>query len=225
MKDSNFIIAIKILNELKINYWVCHGTLLGIVRDKELLDWDNDIDIAVIEDEVNKNKIISEFLSNGFELKKKYFENDGLLTFTKNGSKEVDINFYQLSSDKLKVSTYWSIPKNVICKIIDVLANAKNYRGRFYKIINKLKFLQSMFANVKKFLIKKDMFYLAIGYQHPYEFIRTKSKILFSNIELSIPKKPKEYLETIYGKDWMIPNKDFIWYKDSPALAKKINEK
>ena len=176
MKDSNFIIAIKILNELKIDYWVCHGTLLGIVRDKELLDWDNDIDIAVIEDEVNKNKIISEFLSNGFELKKKYFENDGLLTFTKNGSKEVDINFYQLSSDKLKVSTYWFIPKNVICKIIDVLANAKNYRGRFYKIINKLKFLQSMFANVKKFLIKKDMFYLAIGYQHPYEFIRTKSK-------------------------------------------------
>ena len=46
------------------------GPLLGIVRDKELLDWDNDIDIAVIEDEVNKNKIISEFLSNGFELKK-----------------------------------------------------------------------------------------------------------------------------------------------------------
>ena len=71
MKDNNFIIAIKILNELKIDYWVCHGTLLGIVRDKELLDWDNDIDIAVIEDEVNKNKIISEFLSNVFELKKK----------------------------------------------------------------------------------------------------------------------------------------------------------
>ena len=61
MKDSNFIIAIKILNELKIDYWVCHGTLLGIVRDKELLDWDNDIDIAVIEDEVNKDKIIKSF--------------------------------------------------------------------------------------------------------------------------------------------------------------------
>ena len=82
MKDSNFIIAIKILNELKIDYWVCHGTLLGIVRDKELLDWDNDIDIAVIEDEVNKNKIISEFLSNGFELKK-------------NTSKMMVFNFYK----------------------------------------------------------------------------------------------------------------------------------
>ena len=136
MKDNNFLIAIKILNKLKLDYWVCHGTLLGIVRDKELLDWDNDIDIAVIEDQVNKENIIKEFLTNGFELKKKYFENDGLLTFIRNGSKEVDINFYQLSSDKKKVSTYWFIPKNVICKMIDVLANAKNYRGRFYKIIN-----------------------------------------------------------------------------------------
>ena len=50
MKDNNFLIAIKILNKLKLDYWVCHGSLLGIVKDKDLLDWDNDIDIAVIED-------------------------------------------------------------------------------------------------------------------------------------------------------------------------------
>ena len=70
MKDNNFSIAIKILNELKLNYWVCHGTLLGIVRDKKLLDWDNDIDIALMEDEVNRDEIIKKFLNNGFKLKK-----------------------------------------------------------------------------------------------------------------------------------------------------------
>ena len=62
MKDNNFSIAIKILNELKLNYWVCHGTLLGIVRDKKLLDWDNDIDIALMEDEVNRDEIIKKIL-------------------------------------------------------------------------------------------------------------------------------------------------------------------
>ena len=225
MKDNNFSIAIKILNELKLNYWVCHGTLLGIVRDKKLLDWDNDIDIALMEDEVNRDEIIKKFLNNGFKLKKKYFENDGLLTFIKNGSKEIDINFYQLSSDEKKVSTYWFIPKNFVCKLIDVLANAKNYRGKYLKIINKLHFLQSIFMYFKKFLIKKNIFFLEIGYQHSYDFVNSKSKIMFENLELSIPKEPEEYLANIYGKDWMIPNKDFIWYKDSPALAKKNNEK
>jgi len=225
MKDNNFSIAIKILNELKLNYWVCHGTLLGIVRDKKLLDWDNDIDIALMEDEVNRDEIIKKFLNNGFKLKKKYFENDGLLTFIKNGSKEIDINFYQLSSDEKKVYTYWFIPKNFVCKLIDVLANAKNYRGKYLKIINKLHFLQSIFMYFKKFLIKKNIFFLEIGYQHSYDFVNSKSKIMFENLELSIPKEPEEYLANIYGKDWMIPNKDFIWYKDSPALAKKNNEK
>ena len=191
MKDNNFSIVIKILNELKLNYWVCHGTLLGIVRDKKLLDWDNDIDIALMEDDVNRDEIIKKFLNNGFELKKKYFENDGLLTFIKNGSKEIDINFYQLSSDEKKVSTYWFIPKNFVCKLIDVLANAKNYRGKYSKIVNKLHFLQSIFMYYKKFLIKKKIFFLEIGYQHSYDFVSSKSKILFENLELSIQKSQR----------------------------------
>ena len=45
MLDKNFILAIKILNKKKIDYWICHGTLLGLVRDKKLIKWDNDIDI------------------------------------------------------------------------------------------------------------------------------------------------------------------------------------
>ena len=32
MIDSNFKSTIEILNKNKIDYWICHGTLLGIVR-------------------------------------------------------------------------------------------------------------------------------------------------------------------------------------------------
>ena len=31
--------SVKILNDNNINYWVCHGTLLGIIRDNKLLPW------------------------------------------------------------------------------------------------------------------------------------------------------------------------------------------
>ena len=47
--DQNLVSLINILTENKINYWICHGTLLGIIRDKKLIPWDHDIDIGVIE--------------------------------------------------------------------------------------------------------------------------------------------------------------------------------
>ena len=135
--DQNLHLLINTLEENKIRYWVCHGTLLGIVRDKKLISWDHDIDIGVIENNINRKVLPLILKKKGFkQIKKTFIQNDGMMKFVKKGGREVDINFYQLSSDKKKVSTYWFIPKNVICKMIDVLANAKNYRGRFYKIIN-----------------------------------------------------------------------------------------
>ena len=52
--DQNLHLLISILEENKIRYWVCHGTLLGIVRDKKLISWDHDIDIGVIESNINR---------------------------------------------------------------------------------------------------------------------------------------------------------------------------
>ena len=53
MNDRNFLDTISILNKNKVDYWVCHGTLLGIIRDGKLIEWDNDIDIGVIKSEKN----------------------------------------------------------------------------------------------------------------------------------------------------------------------------
>ena len=36
-----------LLKNNNINFWVCHGTLLGIIRENRLLPWDKDIDLAV----------------------------------------------------------------------------------------------------------------------------------------------------------------------------------
>ena len=38
----NFFEIINILNKNKVKYWICHDTLLGMIRDKQLNFWDHD---------------------------------------------------------------------------------------------------------------------------------------------------------------------------------------
>lgn len=46
--------VIDICNRHKIIYYVFYGTLLGTIRHKGFIPWDNDIDIAMTRDEYNK---------------------------------------------------------------------------------------------------------------------------------------------------------------------------
>ena len=39
----NFFEIINILSKNKVKYWICHSTLLGKIRDKQLNFWDHDI--------------------------------------------------------------------------------------------------------------------------------------------------------------------------------------
>ena len=69
--DKNFIETVELLNKNNIFYWICHGTLLGIIRDKDLIPWDHDIDIAVWADDVSEEKIIDIMTTQNFALRTK----------------------------------------------------------------------------------------------------------------------------------------------------------
>ncbi len=60
--------ASKILNDIKVFHWLEFGTLLGIVRDGELIKHDFDLDLGVFIDDYNP--IIKDaFIDAGFEYK------------------------------------------------------------------------------------------------------------------------------------------------------------
>ena len=56
--DQNFVETIKLLNNNKISYWVSAGTLLGLIRDKQLMPWDHDIDIGIFGQDIKKTILI-----------------------------------------------------------------------------------------------------------------------------------------------------------------------
>ena len=43
----------KIFNSSKLTYWSCFGTLLGCIRQQGLIQWDDDIDLCVPEEEID----------------------------------------------------------------------------------------------------------------------------------------------------------------------------
>ncbi len=222
MKDANFNLTIDILKKNNVDYWVCHGTLLGIIRDGQLLSWDNDIDIGILETKNNKEQIISMFLENGFEKKKKFFDDDGLVTFVKEGGKEVDLNFYNFlisnaPNEKSILYINWYVPKNYLMKLIFALSQAHTFEGKYKKLIKLLRYFKFFFDIFLNLLIKKKMFYKKAGYQHPYHFVKDLKTIVFQDVSINIPCKEYEYLSFIYGESWKIPKKNFNWEKDSPA--------
>ena len=72
--DPNFVLTINIFNKLKINYWVCQGTLLGIIRNQSLIPWDPDIDLAILEKDFDESLIKKIMKKNGFVRKKNFLK-------------------------------------------------------------------------------------------------------------------------------------------------------
>ena len=95
LEGKNGVIAKKLLRDVThllevhhIIYWLGSGTLLGLVREKRLLPWDNDVDIFIQDDEHDKFfSIFHEFKKLGCLLKIKYHEkNTGIF---KNGQARI----------------------------------------------------------------------------------------------------------------------------------------
>ena len=212
--DQNLLETIKIFNNKKIFYWICHGRLLGIIREKKLIDWDHDIDIAVWDYHNKKKIIIDLMLKKNFKMKDKA---EDLLTFTKNGGREVDINFYHIKNKKFAYSA-WYIPKNTFMKLLDALSQSKTYKGKFKFIINSLSVFDFVFKYLRQYFINKSKFYRKAGYTIPSSLLKSFKFINYQRLKLRVPKRSEECLKLIYGKNWKKPNKNYNWIKESPSI-------
>ena len=216
--DKNLKSLIDILTENKINYWICHGTLLGIIRDNQLIPWDHDIDIGVIENKITRKIFPLIMKRKGFkEIKKTFLENDGMMKFVRKGGREVDINFYKINKKNKTVYVKWYVPKNLLMKIIDALSFASSYKGEGYKLVNTFSIFEKLFLRLKKILVQNRLFYSFAGYSHNFKYALNLKKYNFFNLKIFVPKDSHAYLRDLYGDKWRIPKKKYNWVKHSPS--------
>lgn len=111
LEGENGIIALKMLEDVctvleknNVEFWLESGTLLGIVRESRLLPWDNDIDIAVKEEYLDKLlESLSEISSLGYRIRTKVFKKDNS-PFKKDITRIIKIRNYRFFFLKGKVT-------------------------------------------------------------------------------------------------------------------------
>ena len=76
---ENIIILRNILNKTKIRWGLVYGTLLGAVREKDFISYDEDIDTYVFYEDLDKLiNLLYKFKEHGFEVAR--YEKKAILT-------------------------------------------------------------------------------------------------------------------------------------------------
>ncbi len=184
----------KTLGEAGVEYWLCNGTLLGIIRDGELIPWDNDLDIAVHQGGM-RNRVIEALISGGFLL---IDDGDGssYVTFLLDNQK-VDINFFELNNHLLE--SIWKVNR------------LSGIRGIATRIILKFGFR----------VPKMNFMWEYEGYSVPREAVFPLTSIQVGQDIYSVPRNSERVLEHTYGKGWRVPKRDYDWRSEGANNVKK----
>lgn len=135
-----------ILESLRIPYYVCDGTILGIVRDDRLIPHDNDIDVAV-STEVNLDKLIEAFAAANYTVGRRVYYKGKIqqLIFYSKHNVIFDICFWYPKRDGYNYHYVPEVPKGRR-QSEEYFGQAEfvNFRGRDYPT----------HPNVKKWLLE-----------------------------------------------------------------------
>jgi len=97
---NNVIAGFKeILEKNDIHFWLDFGTLLGVMREGEVLSWDKEFDISIFYKDFERvKKLLPIFINEGY--KPIHIHTDNNYQFMKDGFK-FDINIYYKEKDDI----------------------------------------------------------------------------------------------------------------------------
>lgn len=218
MNEMEAIQALKkikiIFDKNNIDFWLNFGTLLGAVREKKIIDWDDDIDLATWHH--NREKLISiseELFNNGFDII--FFHRKVQI---KKNNIHINIIFvrkicgvtYHISkfyNSKFGELLYFGLLVPLWSPDISIkFTESTNITVITHSILNKIPFKNIIHNIIYKLFKYTNSFYFIRAF--PLDYFTQLSEISFYDMNLKIPSNSKEYLTYLYGS-WEIPDKRF----------------
>lgn len=220
-----------LLKQHNVFHWLCHGTLLGIIREGRLLPWDHDIDIAVWDNDVTKRQIVNILEGAGYVQEIVFGETDCLHFYGEN--KKIDISFYKVK--KSIASVKWVVPSEGMilkgcvdcmriiatdCDIQEIDLAEGHVKRLIHLVLLQLSRILKKFMpyTIKTYfhrILAKRLDYR--GYSYPIDLM-VFQEIEYKGFMVFIPNDFKKCLEMTYGKDWMVPKKDYVWYEEADNI-------
>jgi len=210
------IILLDIVTELcvqhNLTYWLDFGTLLGSVRHKGFIPWDDDIDISMPRKDFNniinllnikfyKNKqiIVREKLESNMQIRLIYTDYNAALDIFPVDEILLNNNFSKINLEKRIKQSYTIV--NKLCKNKDISSNISLLRSKIYNIQSEFVLNNQKGSNI--------MLMYGIDYPHTHpECIFSKNIIyplkkgMFEGKSYSIPNRSNDHLLSLYG-DYM----------------------
>jgi len=191
--------VVETLDRYNIAYYLDFGTLIGAVREKGLIPWDDDIDISLLNEsdyqkmpqvlkEIQRKYGLRTYLFT-FETAKRKRQKRGKVIYTEKVS-FTSMNHFQIA--KVRNNKFWIFGRGNTC--IDI----------FFK-----------------YEFKQKSWWMAYGKENsiPLEYMSPElEEISFCGLQCKIPKEYDRYLTYKYG-DWKIPKENWSHEKDDYSIV------
>ncbi len=229
--------GVDLLKKRGISYWLDCGTLLGIIRDQSLIEWEKDIDIGVLKNQLEESDIwyiVNKVKNDGYDVN----VYESCISICKNDI-VLDIKLYEQKEDLLFEKK--KIPKNLISSAICFTVHCFSSKyGSSRKGLNfphsivimsiqtlsKLipKFISSILIRPFKYLCEN---YLTVDISEavPCKYFETFEEIVFFGKSYAIPSMKEDYLAFRYGGNWRVPNKNWVTERDDGGYLYFQNKK
>lgn len=226
-------VIVEICNRHGITYWLEGGTLLGAVRHGGFIPWDDDIDISMTQEDLDRfNRVAAAELPSHLFLQNRNTDSEYRHTHTK----VVDLNsFYVQPDDDFGTSSpkglfvdifpympYPAVPKALRRPLLRgmCIANCVLKGKHYYSLESTAKLL---WFGLKYLLLyglfwhlwPKDKRYLSVEPQNNwYGMIQRRDDILpvsrinFEGVEFCAPHNPDAYLKNLYKNYMQLPPED-----------------